>query len=366
MRIAVLSHSAVEPSHRRKWELVAGAGWEVLLLVPPAWPEAGRLVRARAGRAARLRVEVVRGFAAGRLARWTPLGLTRRIAAFRPDLVYAEEEPYGIACWRAMGAATSLRVPFAFYTWENIRRGYRWPQGRLLASVLGRAAGAIAGNGEAARVLRGHGFRRPVAVLPQYGFDPAVFRPRPRAACRRALGWPREGAIAGYVGRLIPEKGIETLLHAAARVPGLRVAVVGSGPNEGALRAAAAGLGDRALFLPAVPRERIGVVMGALDVLVLPSRTTPAWKEQFGRVLAEAFASGRWAIGSSSGEIPAVLGRRSLVFREGDVPGLAARLRSVVGRRPPAELRLRALRRFTDGAVAAGTRAFLGGLLRGG
>jgi glycosyltransferase involved in cell wall biosynthesis len=110
----------------------------------------------------------------------------------------------------------------------------------------------------------------------------------------------------------------------------------------------------------------MGVVMGALDVLVLPSRTTPVWKEQFGRVLAEAAAAGRWALGSSSGEIPAVLGCRSLVFREGDDLALAARLRSVLGRRPPVGLRRRALRRFTDGVVAAATRRFLDTVFRGG
>jgi glycosyltransferase involved in cell wall biosynthesis len=344
----------------RKWELVARAGWDVLVLVPPRWPEAGRIVRARPGRIGRLQVGIVRGLGLGRLARWTPVGLGRRLAAFRPDLVHAEEEPYGMACWLMMRAACARGVPFTFYTWENLRRGYRWPQGRLLGAVLRGAAGAISGNAEAAHILRVRGFRRPVAVVPQYGFDPAMFRPRPRSKCRRALGWPVAGRLAGYVGRLAPEKGVETLLRAAARVPDLRVAIVGSGPHEAVLRALAKRtIPGRAVFLGAVPRARVGVVMGALDVLVLPSRTTTAWKEQFGRVLAEAFAAGRWALGSSSGEIPAVLGDARLVFREGDDLALAARFRRVLGRTPPAALRIRALRKYMDAAVAAATEAFL-------
>jgi len=366
-RLAVLSHSAVESSHRRKWEIVARRGWNVLLLVPARWPEAGRMVRATPGRRRRLRVEVVPGLALGRLARWTPRGLDGRLEAFRPDVVLAEEEPYGMACWRACSAARALGVPFAFFTWENIRRRYRWVQERILASVLAGSAGAVAGNAEAARLLRRRGFAGRIAVLPQYGVNAAVFRPRDGGACRRALGWPREGPIAGYVGRLLPEKGIETLIRAAGRMPDLRVAIVGSGPHEAALHAAADRLvPGRAIFLPAVPRDRIAVVMSALDVLVLPSRTTPAWKEQFGRVLVEAFAAGRWAVGSSSGEIPAVLGRRSLVFREGDDRALAVRLLSVLGRRPPAGLRRRALGRFADEAVAGATQDFLRGLLRRG
>jgi glycosyltransferase involved in cell wall biosynthesis len=359
-RLAVISHSAVEPSYRAKWRLVARAGWDVLLLLPEWWPEAGRHIRARAGRAGRLRVEVVRGIATGRLARWTPLGLRRKIGAFRPDLVYAEEEPYGMSCWLAARAARALGVRFAFFTWENVRRRYGWPQERMIAAVLRSASGAIAGNAEAARILRRRGFRRPVAVIPQYGFDPGKFRPRPRAACRRALGWPAEGRIAGYVGRLVPEKGIETLIRAVHGLPEWRAAIVGSGPHSPALRALAAGrLGGRALFLGAVPRARVAGVMGALDVLVLPSRTTPVWKEQFGRVLAEALAAGRWALGSSSGAIPSVLGDRRLVFREGDDRALAARLRAVGARRPPAGLRRRAVRVFSDRAVTGATESFL-------
>jgi glycosyltransferase involved in cell wall biosynthesis len=61
-----------------------------------------------------------------------------------------------------------------------------------------------------------------------------------------------------------------------------------------------------------------------MQVLVLPSITTPGWKEQFGRVLIEAFASRIAVIGSDSGEIPFVLGEAGLVFREKDAGMLAS------------------------------------------
>jgi glycosyltransferase involved in cell wall biosynthesis len=359
-RLAVLSHSAVEPSHRRKWEQIAAAGWDVLLLTPRSWPEGGRVVRARPGRFGGVIHEALPSLWSGRVVRWIPLGLGSAIRRFRPDLVHAEEEPFSASCAVALRAARRAAVPFSFFTWENLWRDYRWPQSQWLRAVIRGAAGAIAGNREAARLLRRRGFRGSVAVLPQYGV-PETFRPRDRAACRRALGWPASGRLVGFIGRLLPEKGVETLLAAAWRLPNrVSVAIVGSGPHEAELRRlAAVTLGARARFLPAVPRERVATVMGALDVLVLPSRTTAEWKEQFGRVLAEAMACGRWAVGSSSGEIPQVLGDRRLVFPEGRAGALARLLRRVLDRPPPAALRRRAVALYSDAAVARATASFL-------
>ncbi len=67
--------------------------------------------------------------------------------------------------------------------------------------------------------------------------------------------------------------------------------------------------------------------MNAIDVFVLPSRTTPRWKEQFGRVIIEAQACGTPVIGSDSGAIPEVVGKGGWIVPERDPPGLANALR---------------------------------------
>src|SRR3977135_392838 len=56
-----------------------------------------------------------------------------------------------------------------------------------------------------------------------------------------------------------------------------------------------------------------------MDVLCAPSQTTPRWREQFGRMLIEAFASGVAVIASTSGEIPYVVADAGLLVPEGDV-----------------------------------------------
>jgi glycosyltransferase involved in cell wall biosynthesis len=97
--------------------------------------------------------------------------------------------------------------------------------------------------------------------------------------------------------------------------------------------------------------------MRALHTFVLPSRTTARWKEQFGRVLVEAMASGVPPVGSDSGEIPHVVGDGGLIFREGDIDDLTAKLRSMIEhpetrRRLAEQGRRRVLAHYTQRALA--------------
>ncbi|RPI51817.1 MAG: glycosyltransferase, partial [Chloroflexi bacterium] len=105
-----------------------------------------------------------------------------------------------------------------------------------------------------------------------------------------------------------------------------------------------------------------------LDVLVVPSRTRPNWKEQFGRVAVEAMACGVPVVGSDSGEIPHVLGDAGLIFAEDDVAALGGhlvRLMQDAGLR--AELagkgRRRVLEHYTQARVAADTYEVYRGII---
>src|SRR4029078_13388784 len=61
--------------------------------------------------------------------------------------------------------------------------------------------------------------------------------------------------------------------------------------------------------------------VNAMVVLWAPSRTTPRWREQFGRMLIEAFASGVAVVASASGEIPYVVADAAPLVAEDDVAG---------------------------------------------
>jgi len=94
--------------------------------------------------------------------------------------------------------------------------------------------------------------------------------------------------------------------------------------------AARLGVSQRLTFKPGAPTNEVSKELQQMDVLVLPSLTQPNWKEQFGRVLAEAMACETPVIGSSSGEIPYVIDDAGLIFPEGNAQELALRVRKLL------------------------------------
>lgn len=293
--------------------------------------------------------------------------LSRIIRQAQPDLVYVEEEAASLALGQFTFLKSLHRYKLVFFTWENVQRRVGLPG--LERYNLSHGDGAIAGNLEAADVIRRKGFRRPIRVTPQLGTDPLLFQPERSAELRRSLGLNR--FVVGYFGRLVEEKGVRTLLVAASALPDTQLLIVGGGPLRSEIESIArdSGLPDRIRLIDAVPHEQIIPYLNALDVFVLPSQTTSTWKEQFGHVLIEAMACGVPVIGSSSGAIPEVIGEAGLIFSEGDVAALRAAiagLRENPDRR--SELaragRERVLERYTHDRIAAANAEFFAQVLR--
>jgi glycosyltransferase involved in cell wall biosynthesis len=114
---------------------------------------------------------------------------------------------------------------------------------------------------------------------------------------------------------------------------------------------------DRIRWVPATDQDQIPDYLNCMDVLVLPSLTSPMWKEQFGRVLIEAQACEVPVIGSSSGAIPEVIGNPELIFKEGSVDDLACLLKkmeSSIGQRKKLGVlgRRRVLNHFTNKKIS--------------
>ena len=278
-----------------------------------------------------------------------------------PHVIHAEEEPDSLAALH-VAVARRLAAPKArlvLHTWQNVNRPKRWPVRAVLRVTLGAADAVLCASTAAVGVLRAEGFVRPASVILPIGVDLDTYGPRP--ADRLSPGF-----TVGFAGRLAPEKGLDTLLRAVARLDGSTVlALAGTGPSKAALEAQAEreGLGDRVRFLGRLDANQVATFLCAIDVLVLPSRATPVWKEQFGRVLAEGMACGVPVVGSRSGEIPNVIGDAGLLFPQDDADALRARLGEL---RDSPDLRLactrlgldRALRLFSASRLAQQTAAF--------
>jgi glycosyltransferase involved in cell wall biosynthesis len=72
-------------------------------------------------------------------------------------------------------------------------------------------------------------------------------------------------------------------------------------------------------LITTVQHDEVPGYLNAMDVLCAPSQTTPRWREQFGRMLIEAFASGVAVVASTSGEIPYVVADAGVLVPENGV-----------------------------------------------
>ncbi len=162
---------------------------------------------------------------------------------------------------------------------------------------------------------------------------------------------------------MIQEKGLDTLIRACAGLRGdWALRLVGGGDQLDALRALADELGvaERVQMGERLTSTQMPDFYGSLDALVLPSRTLPNWKEQFGRVLIEAMSCQVPVVGSDSGEIPHVIGDGGLVFAEGDTDQLRQHLQRLMDDRAFAHAlgqrgRQRVLTQYSMGMVASRT-----------
>lgn len=289
-------------------------------------------------------------------------GVGRVIRDFRPDILHVDEEHYSVVTAQAMAWGRRYRVPYMiFQTWQNIYKRYPWPFLGIERFVFRSSDLALAGTEEIKAVLMRKGFMKPVVVVP-LGTDTDTFYPRDQQAAKGEFGLTGYYAV-GYVGRMVQEKGLGDLFKAVIPLlksyPMLCLVLAGSGPLTDSLKQQAkdAGIEGRVRWIPWLSSEVMPRLMAALDVLVVPSRTTLRWKEQFGRVITEAMAVGTPVIGSDSGEIPRVIGQAGKIFPEGQVDGLKQQIESLY-RHPEMsrDLRAKGLERvhalYTQHAVA--------------
>ncbi len=355
MRILMVSKAVVVGAYQRKLEeLAALPGVDLTVVVPPAWREGTTTHRVEQTYTRGYRLVVDPILFNGRHHLHVYPKLARHFSP-RPDVLHVDEEPYNAVTGHALWLARRHNVPALFFTWQNLLRRYPPPFRQIELFSYRNAGFAIAGNQEAAEVLRAKGYRGPVEVIPQFGIDPDVFRPTGDAKAPPFR--------IGYLGRLVPGKGVDTLLRAGQELAGdWRMEIRGDGESKASLAALAQSLGiaDRVEFAPYVSSVEVPTYLNHLDALVLPSRTTPSWKEQFGRILIEAMACEVPVVGSSSGEIPNVIGDAGLVFPEDDASALRGRLAALMddpalarelGRRG----RARVLAHYTHAQVAAAT-----------
>ena len=294
MRILRVYPGANDPRHRQRELALARRGHEVGLVMPQAYgsdwqvaPVEGdiRIWRARLWNRRSIPFHL-----------WPPWVVARAIREFDPDVVDIHEEPY----WPAGGEVAWLgrRRPLAMYTAQNTLRSLPRPVAAMQRRVLGHAGACYPCCAQAASVLRSRGYQGHIEVVP-LGVDDRLFQVRPH------------GDRVGFIGRLVPEKGVDSLIRY-----GTRLLAVGDGPLAADIRDAGGEV------RPARTAAALAEALAEMAVLAAPSRTTRTWREQFGRMAIEAMAAGVPVVATDSGSLPEVVGDAGVIVAEGDTGAL--------------------------------------------
>lgn len=349
--------------YREKLNLMAKNGDnEILLLTANHWKEGGRIVRTG---------EIEEGFykmvasniflrVHGASFLYGPK-IIQCYRSFKPDIVHVEEEYYSVALFQALFLKGFFQSnsKCIFFTWQNIEKKYPPPFSNIEKYIFNRADGAIAGNQEALEILRKKGFAKPLIVIPQFGVASLFFNGKAEKSTTEIFQ-------IGYAGRIEQSKGIETLLTAVSKLDfeyDLQIIGDGSFKNNLVKISKHLGIQERVKIISNVAHRDMPKYLNQLDVLVLPSKTTDSWKEQFGRVLIEAMGCGVPVIGSNSGAIPEVISDAGLIFNENSPEDLKEKITTIADdinlwKHLSAKGRERVLKNYTTAAIAEETLKF--------
>ncbi len=138
-----------------------------------------------------------------------------------------------------------------------------------------------------------------------------------------------------FVGRLVSEKGIGDLysvfVDVFARNKEIKLKIIGDGPMKASLNTQIKRDGMRSQISMTVKSyDRMHLEYKKADVVVIPSKTTKTWEEQYGMVAVEAMASGAPILAYSSGALPEVISEAGILVEEGDKRGLSRALTKIL------------------------------------
>jgi glycosyltransferase involved in cell wall biosynthesis len=313
--LLVVSHACVVAANQEVFRCLRERGTLLKLVVPDRWCDAYREKKFLPNALGGMEdvIVPVRTVGVGRPQRHAYvrnlIGLLRQL---QPDVILIEEEPHSLAALEWGIAASMLGLPFGVQAAETLDRVFPSPIVKSRNFVLRRASFVLARSPGARSLANRWGARGEVTIVPHAVPSWPTFIERE----------PSGQFTVGYAGRLVPEKGLDDLVTAVFGMEtSARLLLVGDGPMRDQLQRTAPWVD----VIVGHRHEEMNELFTDMDVLVLPSRTTATWEEQFGRVLVEALWCGTPVVGAESGQIPWVVNTTGggRTYPEGDIKALS-------------------------------------------
>jgi glycosyltransferase involved in cell wall biosynthesis len=242
-------------------------------------------------------------------------------------------ELYSITTSQAAKLARRLSAPHVVWVAETMADNplYRFPPWRFITRrTVERADLFVCLTDLAKRHAVALGCRPERCVVIPAGVDTEQFRPAHEGLSRQPM--------VLFVGMLRADRGADKGLldivtacaKAAQTVPGLKLRVVGDGPLRPHLEDLAS-IRPYLEVLGSRRRSEVADLMRQSRVVVLASRRTWKWEEQFSFVLVEAMATGLPVVATRSGAIPEVVPEWNPIVAEGDIAGLTEGILAALG-----------------------------------
>jgi glycosyltransferase involved in cell wall biosynthesis len=290
------------------------------------------------------------------------------------DVIHAHMPPAELYARLALLGVGARRVPMLI-TKHNDERFCGAPGKKVLGRWVARRADRVIAISDAVkRYMCGSGLGVDEEKLQtiHYGIDAARFGESPQAAAvslRTHWGIAAQELAIGFVGRLVPQKDIGTLIRGfalfAATFAEAKLVIVGSGPLDEELRRVAEEVRISGRIVWAGFRDDIVTVMSAFDIFALTSIY-----EGFGLVLLEAMASGLPVVATRVGAIPEVVadGETGILVTPGRPNELAAAFNELADSSRRAQFgaggRAKVTREFTLEKMCRETDALYGRCIR--
>ena len=340
MKLLVISHSCVTPINQQFYaQLEQETNWQITIVTPSNWKtEYGKTLSPEPWTDYHGQLLGIPVSLSGNI----PLHVYhatffRLLSELEPDFIYVHQEPYAIQTAQVyLANSLTIKKPIAFFTWQNIYKRYPLIFHQIERSILNNSSIAFTGSRSAEEVLRKKGFQQDCIMLPS-GIDTDLYASSDQGqTLKKTLQKAENEVIIGYLGRIVAEKGLKTLLKALHKIKELpwQLVMVGTGEYETEFKQTAKELqiDCKIEYLGYIPHTKAPLYLSAFDLLVLPSETQPNWKEQFGRVIIESMACNTPVIGSNSGEIPYLLKSTcgGLTFPEAQPEALAKQLSKLI------------------------------------
>lgn len=227
--------------------------------------------------------------------------------------------------------------------WENIPFVHEEHQvvGRIKEFVRSRADYFIAVTRKAREALLFEGVPEEKIEIIPVGVDVKRFKPVEDTTMeRKELGIGRDEVVILFIGRMVWEKGVYDLIHAAVRLLSdrslskhpVRFLMVGDGQELKGIkeRVKRFGLSSWFTFVESFSYQEIHRFHNLSDIFVLPSIPIKNWQEQFGMVLVESMACGRPVVTTLSGSIPEVVDDAGILVQPCDPSSLYEGLKRLV------------------------------------